>query len=563
MQIKKFLFDLDYFKTKFVFSFQNETTIKSNLGLLFTLISVGIIIAITIVEGNSFLFRTSSNINISYNYYPNIPNITLGVDYSFSFYSSQLKYLMDERFYITNIYNLLQTRNNSNNQEKYLQRIKLGIIECSKKPKVIEIFSKNGITENLFNRTNYNQHYCMNADNITIGGSYYQNYFSNIYLEIKRCVNSTLNNNHCHSDDEITNSMIGNQIEIYYVDSYPSVENFNNPLSHLFISYYVKLDPTMYFQNDIYFSTIKIKSDIGTFFAYDSTVQNYFLLQANPGQYQAKNYKTMVARIYMNVGEYEVIYNRYYMKLQELLGLIGGSLQFVLFFCIVISEFFNEYKLNEIIINSLVNFNNEEEKIIMQLSKNNLAKSKNTLIDKNEIKIDNKDQNLKFHYNKEYKIKYHNEIIGNNINLNEKNNQNNENNLVTSFKQKNVNNFRLSKVFRNTIQLEDILNISDVVIEESNSQKGNNQNINEENASDNASKLTKNKELYNNENKNKSLNENNSSKTNYENIQNLVEEVDKINNSRNLIKDENQSISDKIENSNTVIQYYKFNQNIN
>eukprot|EP00340_Litonotus_pictus_P001496 CAMPEP_0170527238 /NCGR_PEP_ID=MMETSP0209-20121228/12708_1 /TAXON_ID=665100 ORGANISM="Litonotus pictus, Strain P1" /NCGR_SAMPLE_ID=MMETSP0209 /ASSEMBLY_ACC=CAM_ASM_000301 /LENGTH=104 /DNA_ID=CAMNT_0010817631 /DNA_START=192 /DNA_END=503 /DNA_ORIENTATION=- len=101
--------------------------------------------------------------------------------------------LLDTTYFNTNLKQLIQSRDPENPSSFQRERKTIGLEKCSEAYR--SDFIDTSISKEQLDVVGLLNHMCLKNETFVIGGSYYDMYFSNLFLEIKRCVNSTENNN--------------------------------------------------------------------------------------------------------------------------------------------------------------------------------------------------------------------------------------------------------------------------------------------------------------------------------------------------------------------------------
>ena len=225
-----------------------------------------------------------------------------------------------------------------------------------------------------FNSSNLYNSFCITNQSILAGGSFNYEFFSNIKFTINKCNNKT-SKKPCRDIKEIESKIAGGYLEFYYVDRYIDAVDFEYPLKTFFNTYFILLDPNIRKSSDIYFKQINVSSDVGYIFQQfsnsSSIILDYFREQFDV--FGAKLSDTILS-FHINSSQNSVYISRYYMKLGDLTAMVGGIFQVCIVIGSMISNQFNKYKMNEKIMNTLYDFNVENEYfgelVVKKLKKN-------------------------------------------------------------------------------------------------------------------------------------------------------------------------------------------------
>jgi hypothetical protein len=124
-------------------------------------------------------------------------------------------------------------------------------------------YVKNGLDDGLCFKFNKNQ--------TIIGGNFILDYFSNLYISVKRCDNK-VSKVTCRNEQEIQAKLKGSYFELYYLDWNVDPNNYDNPFTRYFTNYFTILDSASLRFVDLYFKESFITSNIG--FLFDSFQNN-------------------------------------------------------------------------------------------------------------------------------------------------------------------------------------------------------------------------------------------------------------------------------------------------
>lgn len=461
-----YVFALDYFSTPYELKIYHKATMSTYLGLILTFIIFVMGVIITITQGKDLYDRTKPKVHRSIIFIDN-PQITNLLDGEFPFsirYDSNLEILLDKTYFNFKILNYLKTieRNEKNNAQTLINRMELQWEFCKNDAKHWDRFKKhlpNVVNDTYYNELiEFNRHLCLKDYNITVGGNYNSDYFSNVYIEISRCQNSTNSDIVCKSSEDINRAFNGVNLNLFYINNIIDSNNYTNPIIPFIDSYWVKLDTGLFYSNDIYFSRQTLISDNGLIFETYKNTDSWYFERFREISNLATSGRFL--RLYINVGKNEISERRYYMKAQELAALVGGLIKILVIFGTVISKFFNDYKFDLMLINHLfkeevINLDNSKSQSnlirktdnLINNFKNNLSKFMTSKFSSNDLI--KQSRNLNLNLNKVEKDINHNKNIlnselvnkynGLSLNLNDLVDNNNDENHMY-FKQNNYDN---------------------------------------------------------------------------------------------------------------------------
>lgn len=194
---------------------------------------------------------------------------------------------------------------------------------------------------------NFDSHLCLKDRTLKVGGAFNSDFFSNVFFEMKRCINST--SIQCKSNEEIDARIGSSNMRLYYILPVLNPELYNNPISFSLESFFYKVDPRVFIQEELFFSKFKVLSDIGLFseeFREDSTYNLYNSKEI----YQLTQPDGIMTRLFITLGRENLIVKRFYPKLQEITGSIGGFIQVMSIIALIITKFFNKFYIEQDIV---------------------------------------------------------------------------------------------------------------------------------------------------------------------------------------------------------------------
>ena len=167
-----------------------------------------------------------------------------------------------------------------------------------------------------------------------------------IYFEVgaSRCQNSSLNNNHCLSDDRVSLMIIGSVYKLIFVDNMFDTNNYDKPLSQFVHHIDGQVGPTNFANNFINILNVRFQTHDGLVFdnidAFDSYQFNDRVEMVSPILEGSPN----VGKIFnfqIELQNTPKLYERYYTRLQECLASMGGVVQGLFLFSLTINSFIN------------------------------------------------------------------------------------------------------------------------------------------------------------------------------------------------------------------------------
>ena len=383
MKLKKYIFDLfkklDIYGFNFSLRYQQETEYNTICGVFFSLISISIILTMSFVNVKKILFKDAFSLVTNYNYLNGENEIELSAfPVMISVINLNNKLKLDER-YVTfkfdlNIYTPNQTAlDYVEKQASY----PLELEECSLNS---FYFFKDLLTEN-----NYINNFCLKTNkNISIKGTFDNKVkgYKTLEFHLLKCENSTENNNHCKSNEEINDSLRNSYFSLFSI--YQTTDHFNksNPILNVLntYSFYISLD---YIKRYSYFiSKDKYISDNGKFFNLN---YEHSLVQIHHTSFEliSKNIynNNLILDIIITCDDFQNEYIRSYVKIQDLIGFMGGIFD-------IISIFFQLISYNFIKKSFIIDIGNNL--ISVECKKVNNINHDSDFSNQNIIKIQNK-----------------------------------------------------------------------------------------------------------------------------------------------------------------------------
>ena len=366
MTFLDYIKQLDYFAYPLELKFHNKKQFSSILGLVLTIAILGLAIAIAITSGKQLFNKVQPNVNYNTIYSLIAENYTIDT-YDLPFTVStetDISKLIDPHYFNVDFQHYQNTKWTDPMGKPIIDKIRKSLEYelCGlNQEKYQDRFNRFGNFSEILNLDTFDKHLCLKRTNITIGGAFKSDFFSNIRLQVQKCINSTVNNNFCKPEEEINKLVNGFNIMFNYIHSIPNTPNYTFPFTPIYTNYYMKMDPSIYQTSDIYFSRVNITTDAGFLFEeMKSKVEWQFdrfreIYIVNP----PPNDK-IVIRIYLNISGSKIMITRYYMKVQELIALVGGILKVCILIGSVITRFFSQFLFEEMLINNFFDYKTVE-----------------------------------------------------------------------------------------------------------------------------------------------------------------------------------------------------------
>lgn len=362
-KLKNLLYFYDYYSQPYEFYFEGFRKRGSLLGIIFTLITFGTGLGFLISEGKELFLKTKPKSNF-YSIFEKNPRMVNAIElpmFSFSLQGNNKSLLYNEKYLKIRIDLFNQTRVNSTVKRV---RTPLKWEKCEENlEEYLDLYNKYkknvNHTETLLS-LDIKNHICLKNRSFEIGGDFNFESFSNIQLTIEVCNNLTFFNQ-CADIKEI-NQVLGNEnLGIYLLDSIVNINNSDSSFQSFIQNYFLKLDVNQYSQTDIYISKKEVFSDKGILFE-DNSYESRYSYDYFNRMTTSQVIDNVIVKIYINISKNTYITKRIYMKVQEVVALLGGILKMCTFIGFMMIQYITRYKYDESMINLFFSVNLEGEK---------------------------------------------------------------------------------------------------------------------------------------------------------------------------------------------------------
>ena len=452
------------------FTINGEIKFKTYFGSFMTLISILIIGLYFLISVDDIMnHKNPKLITTIYNDAHPSKRIITSKDFiiTLSLQYSNYTNFIDERIY--NIKAGLYTfyKINGKNIET---RTPIDIIKCNE-------FNFD-IIPSYFQSLDLNNLYCLKNGTFTIEGEYQSESFQFLYFNFTKCINSTLNNNSCFSQEKINSILSGGYIGIFMSDNIVIPHNFSIPYhtygKNIFSTFSIK----QYTDYWIYFKPMEVYTDTGFYFK--SLKKDYFISYDRAESVIYYKESNSFANIIIRESTKREVHERAYIKIQEVAASAGGIVKIVTLLCEFIVYFFRQilyknfmtqffkfrqkkfFNINHKFVDTKSIIGNSQMKNIDSHSFRNNTSIKSNIKNKN-LSNQNKIDKIKFQIGKNnssisLKINQINNNWNNNINNNTNNNILNNSNNTNN----NSNNFNFQKGINNKIPQKNDINKSTI-----------------------------------------------------------------------------------------------------
>jgi hypothetical protein len=397
------LFYMNY-KLRFNQTERKETT----MGIFFTISMIGLCTAFLVTSGSDLIYRKKQNVNTNTLYLKehqrlNITDKTLMFSYSTNL---PIDIMLNKSIIDIEVGNFRVDRTHHNEEGIYssIDRVILDWEFCGKNLDFyLSKYNHFANFTEMLNSNGFSNHICIkNMENITIGGQFVSDFFSNIYIKIKKCFPKK--GLKCATDAEMEKIFLGNNdvfFNVFIRDAYVDTTNFTNPIIYTIQNYFTSLDYKLKNFIDIYYKESTIISDVGMIFEenkeekvihFDSVKASVVSVNKNDG---------VIMELYINSSDKQTVIVRRYLKIQELAAFIGGILKAYMLFAEIICLYFYQHMEQYEMFSAFFKLNSNDEKnfkviynkylvqrgissdVSSKLSKNNYFSPDKSVIDQN------------------------------------------------------------------------------------------------------------------------------------------------------------------------------------
>ena len=211
-----------------------------------------------------------------------------------------------------------------------------------------------------------------------------------VQIEARPCSNSTRikanNTKLCAPQSEINNVLKGMTMSIDWKDSYIDNNNIPNPGNSLLRGMTLKLSLMLSKTIFMRFAKVIYETDIGYVFE-DKILQEYYTIDNIEKDFGIIEENNVYVRIILSNSNYEYIYKRKFLKLQNLLADLGGMIKGILIIAVLINEYFLRHLFLYHLIESIFEFKSNGGPSIIKESQNNIEIFNSSNIRINNIQV--------------------------------------------------------------------------------------------------------------------------------------------------------------------------------
>ena len=357
---------LDMYAKRTSFFYNNQEKIGSYFGLFLTALYIIVSIVLFIYYLISTIERNEIRVYDSSLYSQEMPIITLDKNYFYFAFGLEdpvtLNRFVDETVYKAEV--VFIDRDKINGEFVTITKDTLPLEKCN-----VENFGQN--YQHLFLEGELKNSYCLkDFGNITFAGGFKYERMSYLRIKIFPCKNSTENNNHCKPQKEIDHYLTSGYFSILLKDIGLNPSNYSYPTLPTLQDLYTTVDRRLYKNYILNFGLTEIHTDTGLFNEHikkDKYIQFRKEVQTfsfrDEAEYLAGN---DICLVQIRLDDTIFVQKRAYTKISEILSKIGGYMQLMYTFFLLIALLVNKIDSELKIINSIFDFSLKRNKIVLK-----------------------------------------------------------------------------------------------------------------------------------------------------------------------------------------------------
>jgi len=378
--LKKF----DLFAKNFELFFNKEKTLKTNYGGITSIITVSLSIVFLIVIGKEVVYKQNPFVISRELSFWNRTNMTLDIKMAFTIESQTAgivienydKYLTVESIYtnITYTYGF----------DLEMKETTIELENCHPKE-----FANISLQQFEFLNLNYAK--CLNSSKeIHLGGFQDENYNKFLLVRVIKCKNTT-DNKKCATQDEIEEFLKNTDLQftVYFQRLQFDFFNYVNPESYFISGYFKYFDENVKHSSSFFLQSFQLITDGGIIYSdiWNKSFQQIDYMTEQSSVYLNGNQEHSFVEYFFYTSENDYIFQRHYIRVQEILAQFGGLLKVVIIILDFLLNLIYKRKMIETIITNLfyIKKTDFESGYYTRYKDNRIFKSNRTI---EEIKVD-------------------------------------------------------------------------------------------------------------------------------------------------------------------------------
>lgn len=358
IKVNKTLSNLDLFRVPFSLHFNGQNKISSSIGISFSLCIIAIILygffqsdflqqSNPIIISQSKSLSNAEEIRFSKNHF-----ISINVG------DANSNKVIDSTIF-TIYFTIYHLKNDENGQKYVVNETYIGVHPCTETDMPFNDSS-------VYKKQNLMNSLCLDEKNVSIYGQFDEEDLTYFIIELYICDNFTSNNT-CKPIEVINEFLHIRFFAVIFHDVFLDLNDFSNPIKiKTHFEYYV-IDPKIIKRYNIFLKKVRIETNVGTFYS------NYRIDESFAFDNKEFDIATRMSQdepvfqflFYASKNILEA--QRRYQNLQELLGSLSGTANFLIIFCSIIIYINNRKELLNHVLNAL--FMSEEKNEIGKLKK--------------------------------------------------------------------------------------------------------------------------------------------------------------------------------------------------
>jgi len=350
-----FLKAIDIFGRKTQLKMSRRSRFKTKIGGFFTLIMITLCMLLFFSFGSDMLYHENPTAIFSQIFVPEPSRTYFSKDNYFFMFGVQLanfSQFIDESIYTVTVFNRRVGKNN----DSFVKEVEVG--RCTEDmlpadPKMKDYF--NGATPSPVSDL-----YCLkDIDNYFIEGSFDTEEYTFLEIYVYACQNSS-NQTICKSNEEIASKLNG-FFALFTMDYLIDPQKYTEPGQAIGTDYFTPLSVGIERYTNRYIADTKVISDDGFLFS-DQKTYNYPTYSYDKESLLLDTGDSgLLMYFLLRKAHNEIVYERMYKKLQNILAEIGGIIQILYLFFYALSYPSVSKLYFEKIINSIYHFEMEDD----------------------------------------------------------------------------------------------------------------------------------------------------------------------------------------------------------
>jgi len=351
----------------FLFTFKGKFRYSTFSTKIMTLLILSFSLASLFYFGRNVLAKTNPQCILNEEYNVDADAIYMDANsffFTFGIENTTNNYIpfIDESIYKVEAY--LLTRNNETQSW-----FPVNLTRCDES----HIPNNNQAVKNYFIRNHYQDLYCFqNYSEVFMNGTWDSEVSTEIQIAFRQCDNYT-DNNTCQSQEIISNMLEGGYMVMHYTSFQTALNNYDSPLNISPVDDFQATSLQMSTDINIYFSQVKVQTDIGIF-TEDFISHQGINWDSNQYNFYQKNNGTFM-NLYLRLDANVKTTTRTYDNILDVLSKVGGLMRILSVFGFVVLKSFIRDAMLQRISNEAFDYDEYLNEIKGKKPQNNMKKS--------------------------------------------------------------------------------------------------------------------------------------------------------------------------------------------